>query len=471
MRITAVAAVAILLFAGCLGLGKQKTDYATVEAAVIEDALVYLSPDHDHTLAALHNGSMNMELVGYHNGVDESGDPNAIAPDAWYTELAVGARNVYLARAAISGVGGFVILNIEDPTAPYLVGSYDALGGSDIEISEDESLAFFSTQRNVHTDIIGNLMANQDPVGAAPRGIHVVDISDKSQPKILFFQPLPVNGPHTLTYHRHADGTELLIACTYDLITDPGTGALLGTVPVTQRMLIYEVVRHDQGASMRAELVPLSQYQILESAPAGRLYFPHDAVVQVHPDNRTYVYLAYWDKGAQILDITNPAQPVHVGSYTDFAPSSRNNIHQVRPFDELIVGKHITVTEPEIVSADETGYIFVLDTTNPADPQRLGYWTLPGELVVNNLDFSPHNFDTWDGKIALAHYHAGVWVLHVGNEANLKAPKAVGYYMPAIERDGGPRNQPQAWGVFEKDGLLYVSDEATGLHIVRYTGP
>jgi hypothetical protein len=43
--------------------------------------------------------------------------------------------------------------------------------------------------------------------------------------------------------------------------------------------------------------------------------------------------------------------------------------------------------------------------------------------------------------------------------------------MPHMERPNSPVMQPDVWGVVQSGGLLYVSDKATGLSILRYTGP
>lgn len=472
----------LLPLAGCFG-GSDRPDYEALHQEIADESFRFLVQDHDHFRAGLHNASRNMERVGYHNGATQDGaDPDGIPAGGYYTELAVTSRYAYLARGSENGTfGGFSILDVRDPAAVRLVGSYNSLTGSDIEVNGDETLAFFGTQRNEPQDILGNLAEHQDPLGTAPRSIHVVDISDKSAPSLIFDMPLPVNGPHTFTYHEHANGNAYLLVSTYDLVTEPGTGALLASVPVTQRVLVYRVQAADEAGDV---LVPVNEYQILETAPEGRLHFPHDVTVQVHPNTQqTLMYVAYWDKGVQIVDFSDPeARPLpHVSGHTEFGPSSRNSIHQVRPFDGWITERerHVTVAEPEIVSADETGYITFLDTSDPLRPEKLGHWTLPGELVVQDLEFSPHNFDTFDSKVALAHNHAGLWVIDVSDEENLQAPKSVGYYLPDLERQDAPRPQPYFWGVFEQPvvvrgevrSLLFASDEATGLHIVEYAGP
>jgi len=482
--------VGVFLIAGVAGcLSKPKVDYVALEQSVDEAAAPFLLSTHEsasgHFDASLHNGSYNMQLVGYHNGVDDSGDANRIPGDAYYTELAVTHDYAYLSRNSASGsYGGFVILDIkDDPTHPRLVGEFKGLGSADIEVNEDETLAFLATQRNLPPQMAASALAATDPRAGLPRGIYVVDISDKTAPVLDTFVPLPVNGPHTMTYYHHPNGKSYLIVCTYDLVSDPGSGAIVGTLGPTQRVIVYQVVEPGTlpgGLPAPASLVPVSQYTVPQQAPLGKLYLPHDTRVQVHPSwqggDHVLLYVAYWDKGLRILDMTDPANLKDVGSTTDFAPSALNNIHLAQPFDEPIAGRHVTVTQPEIpAAANETGQITFFDTTDPTKPEKLGHWTLPqgeqGQLGVNDFDFSPHNFDLWDGKVALAHFHAGVWVLDVHDDANLHHPRAVGFYMPHVSRTNSPSLQPDTWGVYETGGLLYAVDEGTGLYVLKYTGP
>lgn len=484
----ASAALAVLLLAGCL---VDSPDFDEVQQEVEAVAVASLLQSHDsergHFDAALHNATWNLELVGYHNGVDESGDPdaiNAVSPTGHYTELAVTADYAYLSRTSGDGsFGGFTIIDIRDPAQPRHEGEFLGLGSADIEVNDDQTLAFLATQRNMPEQIAGSVAGAQDPRAGLPRGIYVVDIEQKDAPTLDSFVPLPVNGPHTITWFRHPDGNQYLVTCTYDLVTDPGTGALLGTLPITQRVILYRVLQ-EPGAP--ATLVPTGQFTIPEQAPAGKLFLPHDTRVQVHPtydgSDKVLLYIAYWDKGLRIVDITTPTSPqfTEIGRSTDFAPSRLNNLHLAQPFDEPIAGRHVTVTQPEIPQVDgETGQLTFFDTSDPTHPVKLGHWTLPpgeqGQLGITDFDFSPHNFDLWDGKVALGHFHAGVWVIDAGTAERLESPKSVGVYMPNLPRTDSPTRQPAVWGVFvqeiEGEPLLFVSDEATGLHILRYTGP
>lgn len=479
------ALLLISIFAGCLADDEDPAQ--AVDDVIRDEADRFLVQEHDHFDASLHRASRNLEVVGYSNGVDDGGDPDDIPADMVHTELAVQGGYVYMARASgvdptatvplpicgevpgnDPGRGGFSIIDVTNPAAPRVAGTYLAMGGADIEVDRTGDVVFFATQRNCITEIAGTLQVGQDPSDVLPRGIHIVDVSDKRAPELMSYLPLPINGPHTITYHDGPTG-EFLIVSTYDLIQDPITSALRAA-PVTQRVLIYEILRDTSGDEL--VLVPVNTFSLAEAGSGDRLVFPHDAIPYEHPTAGWLLNVAYWDEGLQLLDFNDPRAPLTVlDEYLDFSPSSRNSLHQVRSFAAPIGDLHVTVTEPEIISADETGQITFLDTTDPHDIRRLGHWTLPGDLVTTDFDFSPHNFDLADGKVFLAHNHAGLWVIDVGSEEKVQDPQSTGYFLDVRQRTDSPRFQPWFWGAFEDNGLIYTVDLASGLYVLRYTGP
>ncbi|HWG90526.1 MAG TPA: hypothetical protein VNZ52_06705, partial [Candidatus Thermoplasmatota archaeon] len=331
-------------------------------------------------------------------------------------------------------------------------------GGSDIEVSEDGNTVFLASQRTV-PDALQLLNA---PTAHTPRGVYIVDVTDKKNPRMESFFPLPVNGPHTDFYYKMGD-RELLILCTYDLVANPLDSSLLTSNPATQRVLITEIVNGPQGKTLEI----LSVYQV-RSGPG--LVFPHDATVQKHPlTNQTLMYVAYWDAGLRIVDISDPTNPVELSSFDDFAPSAFKNSHDAKAFPMLVEGRHVTAVAPELVTAPEDSQITFVDTTDPANPVKLGYWSLPGDMQTTEpFLFSPHNFDiSEDGLLAFAHYHGGVWLLDVSNLTNLAAPPVLGYYQPHMPREGYTGGIPWVWGAFLRDGKIWASDTGTGLYILE----
>lgn len=488
----------MIVLAGCLG-GTPSASFDDVQDDVHRAAQSVLRLEHaqerGHYDMRLHAGAMNVERIAYSNGFDNTGDPNQIPAQAVFTEFAIQDGYAYLARHSTDGTqSGISIVDVHEPARPLVVGNLATLGLGDIEVSRDGAWLFASTQRNLPQEMVNAASAGAT---ALPRGIYVVDIADKTFPAVRSFVPMPPNGPHTLTYVNHPNGSSYLVACTYDLVTDPVSASIAGSLAVTQRVVVFLLV---PDAATGMSLVPVAEYQALDIAvpqsdgEEPRLVFPHDTRARRELATGRFVLdVAYWDLGVHILDFSEPPQlPTGgsldtlqlLGTFATFAPSAYNNLHLVQAFETHLLahtpsGKttpvQVLVTEPEIIQASqETGQITFLDATMANSMSVLGYWTLPPvdpALGVSGLNFSPHNFDLFDGKVALAHNHAGLWIVDVSTPDNLAAPKTVGFYMGNLTRTDSPVPQPFFWGVFEHDGLLYASDEATGLHILRFSGP
>ena len=80
---------------------------------------------------------------------------------------------------------------------------------------------------------------------------------------------LTINRRHFFRLHRSNPNHAGIIACTYDLITDPGTGAIVATAAVTQRVIVFQVQPAitlpggvvktgtlDENGSVRVEEIP-----------------------------------------------------------------------------------------------------------------------------------------------------------------------------------------------------------------------
>lgn len=409
--------------------------------------------DHDHTDRLLHNASLNLELVAL---VKPWGDGSAYGVGS-INELAVNGNRVFVSRS--NPEGGFAIVDMTNPRAPKVIGDFHSEGGADVEVTSDGKFVLLMTQRTTP-----GTQTLDTPLHRAPRGIDVVDVSDPTKPTLSSFFPLPTNGPHTAYYYQDADGMELVAINTYDLLSDPTSGSLVAVSPATQRVIIAQLVRDANGA----RLEPRGAYSVTEPAPPGKIYFPHDAFIERHPiTKKLLLYVAYWDAGVRIVDITNILQPNQIAEYHDFSPSSLAQMHDVKTYPSLVNGtQHVTAAAPEIVTAPEAGQITFIDTTNPASPARLGHWSIPGNLTVDQpFVFSPHVFDIDpQGHVVIGHYHGGVWLINARDPTN---PTTIGYYFPHEERPGYKGTQPNVWGARFYNGYVLAGDSATGLYVLE----
>jgi hypothetical protein len=467
MRTAPSLALALLvpLLAGCLqGAPGPVDDVQRETRRLVPIPLFPIEQDHDHADPHLHDDAANLDRVSFHSGYGD-GATGALPSGQGFSELFVRDHLAFLGRRG-GPDGGFVIFDVTDPSQPRRLGAFQGLANYDMESTQDNRYVFFVSQ----------FLNNQQPASLPPRGpgdvpraIHVVDVSDPTRPEWIGGFPVPTRGVHTLTYHRTDAGRELIAAQTYDFVPDPSLGLPVpdqGINPISQRVILFDFLR-----TPTPRLVPLSTYE-RHDLPLLNEFFPHDVAIQKHPvTGQLIMYVAYWDLGAFLVDITDPTQPKELSRLADFSPSRLRMVHLAAPADRLIDGRHITVTEPEIGPAPETGQFTLFDTTDPTRPQRLGYWTLPGQLINDQgLRFSPHNFEVEDGRLYLAHYHAGVWVVDVSNGERLQNPETLAFAQPNESRRSYSGDSSNVWTALYHQGYVFASDIATGLYVYKYAG-
>ena len=466
MRILPVLLLLVLL-AGCISTSPAST-VATKPEPTAADIGAPIEQNHDHTDPALHKHILNLERVAVLNGHDGQPAPNGEA----YAETAVKNGYAYLTRYGPES--GIAIFDVHDLEHPKMVGSVRLDEGfePDVEISDDGNWAFWETQRFPVQPTVPDVL---NPMSNAPHGVHIVDIKDKAHPKDVGFYPVTPDGPHSITY-ANIGGRNILFLSVYAFAYAYENVE----VPNAQRLEITEL---DTSGPVPM-LKKLAEYR-QPGATGGPGLFPHDVTIQKHPITGDYLaYVAYWDVGMVILNVNDPAQPKLVSAFKDFGPAHYSQVHMARSFPTLIDGKHVTVVEPEHDGGGgaDTGYMSFVDTTDPAHPSLISSWLLPGNLTAAGLRFSPHYFDVDNGRVTLASYHAGVWIIDVHDHAHLLDPTTVGYAELTSTRKaavpnpifGNEESAFDAW--WAKDATnpgayVIAGDSLEGLAIYRYTGP
>ena len=205
-------------------------------------------------------------------------------------------------------------------------------------------------------------------------------------------------------------------------------------------------------------------------------------------------------------------------------------IHYAEPFPEMLdlshLGYsdepvHVTTAAVEVLSTSVgTGIIYLLDTTEYTmqdgqfkfKPKMIRDWEIPtaSEHCYGadcedhpNADewllFSPHNLDsayfpttettdqsrggTWDGRLYISHYHAGLWVVDIEtlvaptdpeDRIATHAEATVAWYLPNGEDGQALDSQfydfgwvPYLWAVEHHNGITYSSCISTGLYVTQ----
>lgn len=472
-RLSVAAAVLLTVVAGCVQPPQTPLDPTAEEIArLIGEPIVQ---DHDHEDLALHNASFGLSLVGHTFGYD--GEP---PEGVGFGEVAWHQGWVYLCR--IGAEGGFVVIDARDPAAPQPVGAMQGLGCFDIKTDKTGDTVFWAQQRNNLRELPMQLAGSAD---YSPRGVLVADVSDRASPRMTGYFPLPVNGVHTVRYYCYEDagadplapcaGREVLFVQTYDLLATPlnmqelaPLGGVLTQLyddaPVTQRLHILEIEREADGAVRFTPLATIQERE-LPAAGSGLGFRPHDSYPTKHPITGDHVlYVAYWDLGVLTYEINDPANPRLISKYQDFAPSAVAQMHFAMPSPTLIDDKVVLVAEPELPSAPASGQITFVDQTDPTQPAKLGWWKIPGELIIDApFRFSPHNFNVANERVYIAHNHGGVWAIDI---ADPTSPTSAAFYQPHVPLSRA--YEGRIYSAFYHDGLVYASDGATGLHILHY---
>lgn len=226
--------------------------------------------------------------------------------------------------------------------------------------------------------------------------------------------------------------------------------------------------------------------------------FAHEGFLQRHPrSGRMLDYVSYWDSGLRIVDVTDPATPVEVGSY-DY------NI-----FTNGLRSAHYAAATPSgdwVYLEDEIGYlraggVHILDThacdgTTYCTPVIVGGWDIPGRdmqtaslhkffrhpnfngsgvpIVNRSYVYDAHNLDLkGENTLLVANYGMGIRLVDTSDKT---APRETAFILPtsnmgvSCKMDCGLVGR-QTWGsYFGSDGLIYASDIELGFFIVDPAG-
>ena len=467
-------AAAFLVLAGCLkGADDQRTpdgdiDFPAIAASIGEPIVM----DHDHTDASLHTGSHNLDLVAY----SSLGVPLGTQGFANFVIYPEAGRTLAFVASDGDTRGGFVIADITDPKAVSVVGSYwvDGNNVQEVRVTPDGRFAVLNVQAIPEP----GFFTSPDGPSDCSVCIQVINVEDRAAPRLVSVLPVELLGTHNMEFYQSADGLDLYFVGQPLAGTNPD--------PAGNRVGIARFVELPGGNAM---LLPIGNLVHDTTNDDGRS-FPHDVTIARHPlTGQDIAYVSWWEGGAITFDTSTPQTRLlgEIGRNADPAPSSALAIHWL--MQEPLArrdGRVIAWSAPEIGSLDDgTGVIRAYDVSDPSNLLQLGTWQLPGNLSIEGrYILSPHTAmpDQSTGLLAVAHYHAGVWVLDMSDPA---APRALGYYLPhgaAKDPYDGPiwwkkpnfspdGYLPNAYMARWHDGLLWVSERGTGLYALEYTGP
>ena len=298
-----------------------------------------------------------------------------------------------------------------------------------------------------------------DPVTSMVQtgGMDAYHITEEAEAHHIGYFPVgPLRGSHMVFYLQQDDGTELVFGANADVSIqefDRAAGTLTERSRYTPNVLT-EVNRDPQVID--------AYYQ----------FYTHDMFAMEDPvTDQTLLYTASWDAGVHVVDVTDPSNPVQLGIWNDFGGDETGNLHTVAT--EWIGDRRITVGSVEVgfeivggtpyLTGTERSVLYVWDTTDPANIQLLSVWENPDGIgpgqsgialgaVTGDEVMSTHNLQLEQGRVYMAHYGLGVWVLDVSTPETQANPAIL-----AVDLDAG-----NLWDTIVHQGAILTSG-STGL--------
>lgn len=450
------------LLAGCLGalddgedLDPTNTTEPTtfVPPAAEVDLTDAIDPNHaDHHLPQLHENSHRLEQVGYTNFA------GFYPPDyhGGWGEVDVHDERGLAAVASLQGKLGVTLVDVSEPTDPTPVSYISATGAVfDARFSQDGQYLFFGCQvapptLGAEPTVLGDCQGDTDPHAPDTEVGHQVvayDVSDPEAPELVGV--VDTNAAHNV-YTTTIDGTLYVFTNAVEIITFDPSQPVEGSL---------EIVANVQGT--------------------------HDASVAQHPITGDWLLYtgATTDSSLAIYEINDPTNPqVVVDGGIEGAVAWHEQTVSPTVIDGrvLVIGAGETFRSTGDVGGAERQYASVIDVTDPADPKLLGTWELPisTQLPYANYRYSAHNIDiTPYGQVAMAWYHAGIWVFDVSTQERQEDPATLGFFqphemwspmLPASFVQLDHMMVPMVWGgMWTEDGHLVLGDMYTGVYVLE----
>lgn len=181
-----------------------------------------------------------------------------------------------------------------------------------------------------------------------------------------------------------------------------------------------------------------------------------------------YLYLSYWDDGLVILDA---GAGTHGGTATSPAFVSSiaygmGNTHVAwRDRDYVFVGDEIFgCTE---CTNGPRGYIHVVDVSDIAHPREVAKFDVP--------EAGAHNIWVEDQVLYIAYYQGGLRIVDVSGDLRgdlYVQGRQIGWYVTSgVEGEAIVPNSPLAWGPQPFKGNIFVSDMNSGLWVLQHERP
>jgi hypothetical protein len=264
-------------------------------------------------------------------------------------DVVVSGNYAYVA----DGSAGLQIIDISNPAAPTLVGTYHSLGTSTVTGALDEPVTTWFVA------VAGNYAYVPDQYS----NLRIINISNPASPTLAGTYG-PMSYPKGIdvvgNYAYVADGPGGLKILN---ISNPASPTLVGTYdPSNDEDDVVVVGNYAYVAGHEAGLQIVNVSNPASPTLAGSLDTPGYA--QRLAVAGSYAYIADESYGVQVIDISNPASPTLVGNYNTSSTA----------MDVAVAGHYVYVAES--ISGLE-----IVNVSNPASPTLVGASDTPGTAL------------------------------------------------------------------------------------------
>lgn len=363
---------------------------------------------------------------------------------------------------------GVKIVDVSDPAQPALVATaaaYPGTSAEDMEVLSVDTPQFAG-------DLLGVGIQQCGDEGFG--GLDLWDVTDPTDPAHLgFYENF---GVHELSLKERPDGVFALLASpfsepfTFFFFPEPiGDFQLVDITDPSNPLLTDDWgALKDGGFPAGAPFID-PPYDCAE--PLCRGAFPAIFAHSTKPsgDGMT-AYVAYWDLGAVVLDISDPTDITFIGR-TEYPLTSDGDTHSAVPNedDSLLATTDedfSPVDLPTKIPGDTWGFARLWDVSDPSDPVHLSNVTTPHSLTnKTNAFYSAHNPEFVGSKLYVSWYSDGLRIFDVSDPTR---PREIGFYREKPSRGIlSPRPIPLDWGVHVEGGRIYLSDMFFGLYIIE----
>ncbi len=285
---------------------------------------------------------------------------------------------------------------------------------------------------------------------ASQHGLYVIDASDPDSLRLAGHlrtdaPPLDVTGADTLALLAFEPGiTPPRPAVILASVADPAAPYVLGTFRSDSVSQVHTAWLDPPYAYLSSRSTgdlriidftdPAAPVEVGSWSTGTATPFLHDLMVV-----DTLAYLAYWEDGFRMLSVADPAAPYEIGRFQYPGAFA----HSVEVSAD---GRTAYVTD-EIFAAPY-GALRVLDISDPSEIREVGTWECPGS------DASIHNLFRLGDRLFVSYYMCGVRVLDISDP---RAPVEIAH----ADVDGATPGLTGFWGVYPAaraaDTLVYAS--------------